>query len=140
MDNSIPLLTVLGVLPLILPHFIDRLQDQPFIICDRRRNLAALYQPGQGCRLVSVSQEKMSVDSLVVEKPRLAAAEPIGPETGSSAGRDFDADLEQLWRRYLKHLSIPQRRNLRLQQANMPKKYWKHLTERQSGDAADEQV
>jgi len=42
------------------------------------------------------------------------------------ASDPFDA----LWRRYLDRLTIPERRNLKLQRANMPKKYWKYLTER----------
>lgn len=31
------------VLPLILPHFADRLADQDFVICDRRRGIAAWH-------------------------------------------------------------------------------------------------
>jgi probable DNA metabolism protein len=37
------------VLPLILPHFADRLADQEFVICDRRRNIAAWHHAPRAC-------------------------------------------------------------------------------------------
>ncbi len=99
------------VLPLILPHFCERLPDQPFVIRDLRRDLAALHIPGK----------PVSVFALVPGGPALDADGTQAPE----ASDPFDA----LWRQYLRNVTIPERRNLELQRVNLPKKYWKYLTE-----------
>ncbi len=106
------------VLPLILPHFCDRLADQQFVICDRRRNLAALHQP----------DGRVSIHILADE---LTADQPTLPGTATALALPHAADdgYAPMWQRYLKHLTIPERRNLELQQAHMPKKYWKYLVE-----------
>jgi len=46
---------------------------------------------------------------------------------------EHSADFEDMWRNYLQHLTIPERRNLALQRSHMPKKYWKYLTEQSFG-------
>jgi len=109
------------VLPLILPHFTDRLSDQPFVICDRRRQLAAWYRPGRGCSLHLLLDPEQEIAS--------AGALPALPGPSESGSRDEGSDFEQLWQLYLTRLAIPERRNRKLQIANMPKKYWRYLTE-----------
>lgn len=138
------------LLPLILPHFCERLPDQPFVIRDLKRDLAALHVPGRPVRIFVMAPPDVHGAS-----PAIAAGQTPGvtaqalPSPGdscvgylpienlssgnqedmpavSSAQDPFDA----LWRRYLERLAIPERRNLKLQRANMPKKYWKYLTER----------
>lgn len=99
------------VLPLILPHFCERLPDQPFVIRDLKRDLAALHVPGKPVRIFVLASPDPSPETEVSNAPV-----PLDP---------FDA----LWRRYLKDLAIPERKNLKLQKGNLPKKYWKYLTE-----------
>ncbi len=95
------------LIPLILPHFSDRLPDQSFVIRDLRHHRAALH-------LADGRQTIL----------RLADAP------------DFNAALEkpdgfiELWQTYLKHLTIPERRQKHLQQHHMPKKHWRFLAER----------
>lgn len=112
------------VLPLILSHFMDRLQDQHFVICDRKRGIAAWHQPGRGCSLHIMED----VRKPAVQPVALPSGQPV-KEGADLPARQTDFDFEQLWQRYLKHLTIPERRNPKLQQANMPKKYWKYLVE-----------
>lgn len=145
------------VLPLILPHFADRLSGQAFVICDRRRGIAAWHRAGGGCSLHQMAAE----DEPAPDRPGLArqtagarlTAGPGSPaKRRSPAGQlpieqlaaeqisdhrmaveEYSADFEDMWRKYLQHLTIPERRNLALQRSHMPKKYWKYLTEQSFG-------
>ncbi len=138
------------VLPLILPHFADRLCDQEFVICDRRRGIAAWHQTNGTCslhRLAETCGEETAVpDQAALPNPAAAGSVDCGglstgtiiselpagqPVSGTESGRETQDDpaYERLWRHYLKHLTIPERRNLLLQRSHMPKKYWKYLTE-----------
>jgi len=38
--------------------------------------------------------------------------------------------VQMLWKKYFKSMAIEERKNLKLQQQNMPKKYWKYLVEK----------
>lgn len=138
------------LLPLILPHFCERLPDQPFVIRDLKRDLAALHVPGRPVRIfvmappdvhgaspaieaaqtpgVTIQTLPSLEDSCIGRSPlaNLSAGNQENTPAVSATPDPFDA----LWRRYLDRLTIPERRNLKLQRANMPKKYWKYLTER----------
>lgn len=43
---------------------------------------------------------------------------------------DEESLYQNLWKCYFKIMAIEERKNLKLQQQNMPKKYWKYLTEK----------
>ena len=127
------------VLPLVLPHFADRLADQEFVICDRRRGIAAWHHASRRrcslhwlaeCELADGSSEtglslaagpagqasQVSLPFSSYEDPRFAA---------SGQGDDF----ELMWREYLHRLTIPERCNLFLQRGNLPLKYRRFMTE-----------
>lgn len=104
------------VLPLVMPHFCDRLQDQNFAIRDLRRNLAAVHLADGRTSL------HILADSIPLESD--TAFGPVLPATDT--GED---GFPAMWQLYLQRLSIPERRNPALQMGNMPKKYWKYLTE-----------
>lgn len=104
------------VLPLILSHFCDRLPDQNFVIRDQRRHLAALHRSDGSTSLHALADDVADFSDSQLTQTSLAdivAEDQFAP----------------LWRRYLHHLSIPERCNPDLQRANMPKKYWKYLVE-----------
>ena len=105
------------VLPLVLPHFCDRLPDQNFAIRDLRRRLAALHLADGSTSLHRLADEK---EAQTGDSQSLTIAAP-------SLVEDHYAPA---WQLYLKHLTIPERRNPALQQSNMPKKYWKYLVEK----------
>ena len=100
------------VLPLILPHFCDRLPDQNFVIRDLKRGLAAVH----------LSDGRVGIHILENESLPDSA-------TGLTDHIPDRDDFAPIWDLYLKRLSIPERCNPALQQSNMPKKYWKYLAE-----------
>ncbi len=92
---------------LLAPHFADRLADQPWIIHDTGRGIAAVYD----------LKEWILTDSV--------------PATLDS-WTDKDDIVQEIWRTYHHHIAITERTNPRLQKSMMPMRYWKDLTEFQS--------
>lgn len=98
-----------NILPLMMSHFKERFSDQNFIIHDQKRHSAIIYdQKDIYLRFLS-AQESLE----------LAKAE-------------IDDRFENLFRTYYKATTIEARRNPRLQNAWMPKRYYKHLIEIQN--------
>ena len=95
-----------NITALVTPHFAERLSDQDFIIHDVRRGIASVC-----------SRNEWFVTSLDESDLNL-----------SSKGTD-GFDYEALWKGYFRWASIDERKNLRNQKRQMPKRYWKHLTE-----------
>lgn len=95
-----------NITALIAPHFAERLADQDFIIHDKRRGLAAV------CR-----NKEWFMTCLE------GSAFPATPGSGSGCL------YEDLWKGYFSWASIEERTNLKNQKRQMPKRYWKHLTE-----------
>ncbi|MGF7400327.1 TIGR03915 family putative DNA repair protein [Thermoanaerobacterium thermosaccharolyticum] len=93
-----------NVLPLIVPHFAARFQDQYFIIHDEKRNLSAVYDK-KAWIITDIPLENISKVK----------------DTG---------DYEILWKMYHKSIAIKERKNMKLQMQHMPKKYWDMLTEK----------
>ena len=96
------------ILPRLAGHFSRRFQDQRFIIRDKVRNQALVYDT-ERCRIVTF--------------PEIMAPPLPG-----------DAQFERLWRRYFDSVAIPWRKNLKLQQHFIPKKYRRNMTEFRSGE------
>lgn len=95
-----------NILGLIAPHFSSRLPNENWVIHDLKRSLAIFYNKSEWI-LASLTLE--NVDSLMVrEEPEL---------------------YETLWKEFFKTIAIANRNNPQYQKRNMPKRYWKHLTE-----------
>ncbi|RPH99412.1 MAG: DNA metabolism protein [Calditrichaeota bacterium] len=92
------------VLPLLAPHFVQRFADQHWVLHDLNRSRAAMYDTHQ-CEIVI-----------------LAAADSLCFAENESHFRDS-------WRRYFQTIAIAERKNRRLQQQFMPRRYWPYLTE-----------
>ena len=95
-----------NVLPLIMPHFADRLNAQPFIIHDKGRLLAGVYD----------TKDWYLVPSGSMEMPEYSADE--------KAYRD-------LWKIFYNTIAVEERISERRRMQHLPKKYWKHITEMQ---------
>lgn len=94
------------IITLIAPHFRKRLRDQSWIIHDKSREKYALYNQKQLIYTTSsISQNKLSK-------------------------HEEEQKFQNLWKKYFCNITIPERRNLRLQKQFLPKKYWKYLTEK----------
>jgi len=113
------------LLPLVLPHFAERLGDQPFLIRDRRRSLAGVSWPDRSPFIIT----------LEAGGPEQPDGLALSTGSGSSppAPRDTKDHYEDAWRSYFAAMAVPQRIHPALQRANMPKKYWKYLIERPGG-------
>lgn len=95
-----------NILPLILNHFTRRFSDQNFIIHDLKRELAIIYN-----KKSAIITDLKKEDSKVF--------------TSSTAQDEFEA----LWKTFYNSVNIKERKNHRLRNRSMPKRYWAHLTE-----------
>lgn len=104
-----------NVLPLILNHFKRRYADQRWLIYDIKRNYGIYYD------LEKVDEVTLSFN-----------------EDGKSLSdndllfHQDEALYQTLWKDYFKHVNIKERKNTKLHLQHVPKRYWKHLTEKVS--------
>ncbi len=102
-----------NVLPLIIEHFQKRYADQRWLIYDARRKYGIYYD------LQTVAQVELTFNFNTTYSKSIAAI------------CDEQEDLFQhLWRRYFNSVNIKARKNMRLHIQHMPKRYWKHLVEK----------
>ena len=106
-----------NVLPLIIDHFQDRFNDQPWLIYDAKRHYGYYYD---GKSVIHVTFED-------------EASVPFDLSNGK-----MDADVlsendklfQDLWRTYFKAICIKERMNPKKQLSDMPRRYWKYMTEK----------
>jgi probable DNA metabolism protein len=91
-----------NVMPLIAPHFADRLPNERFIIYDETRNTAALHLPG-----------KQWILAVVPELDKNMFLE-------FSSGQDEYSDL---WKIFFQHITIKERINPKLQRNMLPQRF-----------------
>jgi probable DNA metabolism protein len=101
------------VLPLISSHFESRYADQRWLIYDAKRRYGIYY-------------DLETVTTVAIEFQYGRATSQLIAEI-SDESEEF---YQELWRRYFKSVTIDARKNKRLQLQHMPKRYWKHLTEK----------
>lgn len=92
------------ILEIITNHFIKRMPNEKFIICNRRSNRCSVYFEKE-CKFFDV------LDLNICE----AADERV---------------YREAWKLFYSTVVIKERENKKLMQSNMPKKRWKYLTER----------
>ncbi|MBC7485147.1 MAG: TIGR03915 family putative DNA repair protein [Cytophagaceae bacterium] len=97
-----------NVLPLIGEHFEKRYSDQHFMIYDSKRNYG-LYYDQQQTMMVECGAEQLERQSEFVAEEKV---------------------YEALWKNYFQSVNIIERKNVKLHLRHMPKRYWKHLTEK----------
>ncbi len=134
-----------NVLPLIIDHFQDRFNDQPWLIYDAKRHYGYYYSPSSISPTLS-SEGRETADAC--DTPLLGGenrGEAIRVTFEDEASVPFDltdgklnADVlssddtlfQQLWRTYFKAICIRERINPRKQLSDMPRRYWKYMTEK----------
>ena len=107
-----------NVLPIIIDHFQDRFNDQPWLIYDARRHYG-FYYDGQAAIRITFENE---------------ASVPFNLSNGKLNEEVLSSDdqlLQNLWRTYFKAICIKERMNPRKQLQDMPRRYWKYMTEKQ---------
>ena len=108
-----------NVLPLIVDHFHDRFNDQPWLIYDARRHYGYHYD-GESPPIHITFENETSV--------------PFSLADGKLSDDILSSDdhlLQDLWRTYFKAICIRERLNPRKQLNDMPCRYWQYLTEKQ---------
>ena len=104
-----------NVLPLTARFFKTRYADQQWIIYDVKREYGLYYDLN--------TVETVHFDQL-----------PATLETGKLSSDkldEYEVAFQDLWKDYLKAITIRERHNLKLQRQHMPKRFWKYLTEKQ---------
>ena len=108
-----------NVLPLITDHFSDRFNDQPWLIYDAKRHYG-FYYDGHAKPIHITFEDEATV--------------PFSLENGKLNEDVLSSDdqlLQDLWRTYFKAICIKERMNPRKQLQDMPRRYWKYMTEKQ---------
>ena len=107
-----------NVLPLITDHFQDRFNDQPWLIYDAKRHYGYYYD-GTAAPIHITFKDESAV-------PFDLSNGKLNDEVLS----DNDQLFQQLWRTYFKAICIKERMNPRKQLSDMPRRYWKYMTEK----------
>ena len=100
-----------AVIPLVMPHFVERFNVQPFIIYDENHATCGVYD-GNGWQLIAIDDASLS--------------ELLLPDAAAEEGLMQDA-----WRRFYRCVSIDARYNPELRRHFMAKRFWRNLTEMQ---------
>ena len=107
-----------NVLPIVIGHFRDRFRDQPWLLFDAGRHYGYYYDgTGEAVRITFEDESAL----------------PFGLGDGKlneDALSEDDQLLQELWRTYFKAICIRERMNPRKQLADMPRRYWKYMTEK----------
>ena len=109
-----------NVLPLVIDHFRDRFRDQPWLLYDAKRHYGYYYTEGETTPLRITFENEAEV--------------PFDLSNGKldeDVLSDNDRLFQDLWRTYFKAICIRERLNPRKQLNDMPRRYWKYMTEKQ---------
>ena len=106
-----------NVLPLIINHFWDRFNDQPWLIYDAKRHYGYYYD---GRTVIHVTFEDEAAVPFNLTNGKLDA----------DALSENDKLFQDLWRTYFKAICIRERINPKKQLSDMPRRYWKYMTEK----------
>jgi len=101
-----------NVLPLVIKHFKNRYADQKWIIYDTKRNYGVYYNLHD--------TEYINLDFSTINKPGDV----------KEAFTEDEGIYQSLWQNYFKSVNIPARKNTKLHVRHIPKRYWRHLTEK----------
>ena len=104
------------VLPLIAGHFTRRYADQRWLIFDKKRRYGLYYDLRQ---------------TTIVEFETAGPTPARRGEVSATVLDEREPLFKLLWQAYFDHVNIPERKNIKLHQRQMPRRYWKYLSEKQ---------
>lgn len=93
-----------NIIEFLCAHFKKRLPTQNWIIYDKKRRLAGIYNMK---KYIIVSSNNLII-----------------PEIS-----DKEKEFQDLWKMFFKNIAIKERTNPKLQKQYMPKRYWKYILE-----------
>ncbi|MFW6028936.1 MAG: TIGR03915 family putative DNA repair protein, partial [Halanaerobiales bacterium] len=94
-----------NIITLLAPHFAKRLSDQQWILHDRKRDIAIIFN----------------------KKEWILSEFNHSFELTQSREESF---YQSLWQSFYDNITIKNRKNPRVQKQFMPKRYWKYLIEK----------
>jgi probable DNA metabolism protein len=101
-----------NVLPLLIKHFKSRYADQKWLIYDIKRNYGLYY------------------DLHDTEFIEMEFSETNNSANASESFSEDEGIYQHLWKNYFNSVNIKSRKNTKLHLRHIPKRYWKHLTEK----------
>ncbi len=93
---------------LIMPHFVDRFQEERFVIWDTVRNVAGVHVPGQNYILLHLTESQVAALTKYTED---------------------NMEAENMWKAFVESISIKERENLKLQRNNLPLHFRTYMPE-----------
>jgi len=109
-----PIAPQYDVLKIIVSHFKDRFNDQAWVIYDTARSYGVHFD-GNEVALITIDEPTFNLENGRLS-PSLVA--------------DCELEYQRLWQVFFKGIAIKERKNVKLQQNFMPKRFWKYLTEK----------
>lgn len=103
-----------NVLPLIASHFKERYADQRWLIYDGSRKYGLYYD------LEEVSE--VTIDFI---------SDTLNTEDKNAMYDESENLYQELWKQYFDSVNIKARKNTKLHIQHMPRRYWRHLVEKQ---------
>ena len=118
-----------NVLPLIISHFQDRFNDQPWLIYDAKRHYGYYYSLAPASSPVGEGRDDKVIRVTFEDEATL----PFDLSNGKldvDALSENDKLFQDLWRTYFKAICIKERMNPKKQLSDMPRRYWRYMTEK----------
>lgn len=97
-----------NITELVMPHFTDRFPEERFVIWDTRRNIVGVHLHGADYVMLLLTKEQ---------------AENLGKY------QEQEEETEQLWRAFVKSISVKARENKELQRNNLPFRFRTYMPE-----------
>jgi probable DNA metabolism protein len=101
-----------NVLPMLIRHFKSRYADQKWMIYDLRRKYGLYYDLNE-------------VQFIEMDFTTTAKSDQV-----IAAYNEDESIYQSLWKNYFNSVNIKERKNTKLHLRHIPKRYWKHLTEK----------
>ena len=114
-----------NVLPLITDHFQDRFNDQSWLIYDAKRHYGYYYGASP-----NPSKRRGDVIRVTFENEAEVPFDLSNGKMDADILSDNDKIFQDLWRTYFKAICIKERMNPKKQLSDMPRRYWKYMTEK----------
>ena len=127
-----------NVLPIITDHFQDRFNDQPWLIYDAKRHYGYYYSLTPNATPHSQGENpspkgegsNYKVIRVTFEDEATVPFDLRNGKMDADVLSDNDQLFQDLWRTYFKAICIKERMNPRKQLQDMPRRYWKYMTEK----------